>query len=385
MIASYELKPEEPSKDSDKAVQETSPTPEQTAAREAAQRDSLRLKQDKTPPMTCRGPGRPLVAPLVTRQNADEEYLAWTTELGYMCVARVDRTRQGNFVLLYRLKTDAPISSQPIYLPASQIAGDSGVIIAASQDGYIHAVRERDGNHLWRFATGSPIVENPVAFGHYVLVANQLGGLYCLDGANMGSQVWRSADVTQVVAASKQRVYATDKIGRLVVLDGKTGVVVDSISTEMLPIKLTNGETDRMFLASKTGLVQCLHEIGLSEPLLRRLPAGEELASSDDAAKPQKESSSEESTTLSRPPTTGGPPPSTSPKGTGKASGATTGGPPSGSRKLGSRSSRRNSGSGLPGTTPGTAPNRKSGTRPGGGAGGPGAGGGPGLVPPGGA
>jgi outer membrane protein assembly factor BamB len=371
MIVSYELKPEEPLKDREKAIQETSPTPEQTAAREAEQRDSLRLKQDKEPPLTCRGPGRPLVAPLVTRQNPDEEYVAWTTDRGSLCVGRVDRTRQRGFSLLYSLQTEAPISSQPTYLPADlSNAGDSGVIIAASQDGYVHAVRERDGNHVWRFATGSPVVDNPVVLGRFVLVTNQLGGLFCLDVANLGSQVWWAPDVTQVIAASKQRVYTADKTGRLQVLDGKSGAVVDTLSTEPLPIKLTNGETDRMFLASTTGLIQCLHEIGLSEPLVRRLPPKEELASAAEA-KPKAESSDDASPTLSSPPTTGSLPRPAS-KGTGVG--------PAPKGKAGGRPPRRQA----EGIAPRKSGNRNKGQNanpPQGQGAGAGAGGGQGLAP----
>ncbi len=92
----------------------------------------------------------------------------------------------------------------------------------------------------------------------------------------------------KVLAASKQRVYAADAVGRLMVLDGKTGAIVDGLSTELLPIKLTNSETDRLFLADKTGLVQCLHEIGLTEPVLRRLPPRDDLAATGDEGKPPR-------------------------------------------------------------------------------------------------
>jgi len=329
MIFSYALTPmEESSKELDKLAREQSPTPEQVAARETARRESLRLKQDKSPPLGCRGPGRPLVAPLVTRQNVDEEYVTWTTERGYLCVGRVDRTRGNQFALLYRLHTEAPISNQPCYMPPNpSIAGDSGVIFAASEDGYIHAIRERDGNELWRFSTGSPIVENPVALGRFVLVTNQLGGLYCLDAANTGNQVWWSPEVTRVVAAGKQRVYAADKVGRIRVLEGRSGAVLDTIAAEYLPVKLTNSETDRMFLASKTGLVQCLHEIELSQPLVRRLPPKEEdmaasardgtkVASAEEPAGDQTpEAKKPSSSTPSTPRATG---PKTSGKSTGK-------------------------------------------------------------------
>jgi hypothetical protein len=314
------------------------------------------------------------VAPLVTRQNPDEEYVAWTTDRGFLCVGRVDRTRQGNFSLLYSLQTDAPISTQPTYLPADlSLAGDSGLIIAASQDGYVHAVRERDGNHVWRFATGSPVVDNPVVLGRFVLVANQLGGLYCLDAANLGSQVWWAPDVTQVIAASKQRVYTADKVGRLQVLDGKSGAVVDTLSTELFPLKLTNGETDRMYLASKTGLIQCLHEIGLSEPLVRRLPPKEELASTAEV-KPKAETSSDEASSLSKPNMTGSlPRPAPKAGGTSQTPKGKAGGRPS--RRLGDNAapSSRKLGTRNKGGQNGNPPQG-----PGGGAG---AGGGQGFAP----
>jgi hypothetical protein len=291
------------------------------------------LSQEKIPPLTCRGPGRPLAAPLVTRQNADEEYVAWTTERGYLCVGRIDRTREGSFALLYRLHTGAPITGQPCYLPPNpDLLGDSGVIFAASEDGFVYAVRERDGQQLWRFSTGNPIVESPVVLGRFVLVANQLGGMYCLDAANMGSQLWWSSEVARVVAASKQKIYAADRIGRLRVLDGKNGTLLDTVSTESLPVKLTNSETDRMFLATDTGLVQCLHEVGLSQPLVRRLPVGEEqpATATPQAKKPASEETPDDEAPAAKKPAAPRPsgggtssgPRLTGPKGSGAKTGA---------------------------------------------------------------
>jgi hypothetical protein len=357
MIFSYALQPmEDSSKELGKLAEERSLTPEQVAARKAADRESLRLKQDKTPPLGCRGPGRPLVAPLVTRQNVDEECVAWTTERGYLCVGRVDRTRGNQFALLYRLHTDAPISNQPCYMPPNPgIVGDSGVIFAASEDGYVRAVRERDGNEVWRFSTGSPIVEDPVALGRFVLVTNQLGGMYCLDATNMGNQVWWSPEVTRVVAASKQRVYAADKVGRIRVLDGRNGAVLDTIAAEYLPVKLANSETDRMFLASKTGLVQCLHEIELSQPLVRRLPPKEEdTAASRDTTKvaSAEEPASDQTPEAKKP--------SSSTPSTPRVSGPKTGGKSTG--KTGStRKTGRNAANPYPG--PGTPAETKTGRR----------------------
>ena len=41
-----------------------------------------------------------------------------------------------------------------------------------------------------------------------------------------------------------------------------------------MDIKLINSQTDRIYLASDTGLVQCLHEVELAEPIRHNLPAG---------------------------------------------------------------------------------------------------------------
>ena len=349
MIVSYVLKSmKDPLEGLGQLLKDENSTPEKAAAREVGQRDALRLSQEKIPPLTCRGPGRPLAAPLVTRQNADEEYVAWTTERGYLCVGRIDRTREGSFALLYRLHTGAPISGQPCYLPPNPDAvGDSGVIFAASEDGFVYAVRDRDGQQLWRFSTGNPIVESPVVLGRFVLVTNQLGGMYCLDAANMGSQVWWSPEVARVVAASKQKIYAADRTGRLRVLDGRNGTLLDAIATESLPVKLTNSETDRILLASDTGLVQCLHEVGLSQPLVRRLPVAEEQSAPTalETKKPASEqATSDENAEVKKPATprpsggTSSGPRLTSPKSGGAKSG--TGASGSGRTGTGKRNPR---------------------------------------------
>ncbi len=135
-----------------------------------------------------------------------------------MCVGRVDRKRPTAIELLYRLETGSPILAQPAYLPPDpNVVGDSGVIYAVSQDGFLHAIAERDGEHLWRFSTGGAVSESPVVIGSKVLVASHLTGMFCLD-AKDGRQLWHAPDLTQFVSASKQRVYATNDLGQLVIL-----------------------------------------------------------------------------------------------------------------------------------------------------------------------
>ena len=98
------------------------------------------------------------------------------------------------------------------------------------------------------------------------------------------------------VAAGKQRVYASDKLGRLRILDGRTGGLVDVMPTTGMSIKVCNSHTDRIYLADDGGIIQCLREVELNTPIAyneSRKPLLEEetkapklKSHSDGAAKP---------------------------------------------------------------------------------------------------
>jgi hypothetical protein len=81
---------------------------------------------------------------------------------------------------------------------------------------------------------------------------------------------WVAGGVSQFIAASGQRVYVADQAGRIRVLDASSGATVDGLSAAASPIKFRNLWTDRIYLASPTGLIQCLHETAQSKPLRHR-------------------------------------------------------------------------------------------------------------------
>ena len=66
------------------------PTPEQVAANEEDRRENLRLRQESTQPLVCRSVGQALVRPLVTRETDREEFVAWTTNRGYLNIGGID-------------------------------------------------------------------------------------------------------------------------------------------------------------------------------------------------------------------------------------------------------------------------------------------------------
>jgi len=232
--------------------------------------EGMRLEQDLKPPLACQSFGRAMVQPIITRENAGEEFAAWPTDRGYLFVGRIDRQDEDRFGLMYKLETAADITADPTFLPpATEEASDSGIIFAPSQDGFLHAIREQDGTSMWRFSTGEPVLEPAAPIADKVYVATRLGGMYCL-AVTTGQQLWWAPGIMRFVAASKDRVYVEDRNGDIVVLHAETGGRLDLIPAAGLKLKLMNLQTDRLFLASETGLVQCLHEIGLQQPILHR-------------------------------------------------------------------------------------------------------------------
>lgn len=266
MVVAYRLeKLADPLKELGKIKE--NPTPEQTAAAEKDRRENLRLGQEFVRPLVCQSRGRALVQPLVTRETQTEEFVAWATDRGFLHVGWVDLREEDRLALKYRLETAAAISSRPTYLPPDpNDPNDSGLIFVTSRDGFVYAIRESDGVSAWRFSAGEPILQPAVVIDERVYVATQLGGMHCLN-AKTGTQEWWAAQIDQFVAASRQRVYAADRFGRILVLSAQTGARLDAIAAEHLPIKLANSDTDRLYLATDTGLIQCLHELELSEPI----------------------------------------------------------------------------------------------------------------------
>jgi len=243
------------------------PTLEEQAVLEEKRREKLLIRQEFIPPLSCQSIGRTLVQPLVTRQNPGEEYVAWPTDRGHLNVGYIDRNSETSFWVKYRLETDMEISARPTYRPANvNDPNDFGIIYAASRDGFAYGIDERNGQTVWRFSTGEPLVQPPVVIEDNVFLPTQPGGMYCLD-ATTGREKWWTPQIEQFISASKQRVYALDKVGRTLVLNIDTGARLDTLPFPPLPIKLINDQTDRIYLANHTGLVQCLHEVELTEPI----------------------------------------------------------------------------------------------------------------------
>jgi hypothetical protein len=188
--------------------------------------------------------------------------VCWPTDTGYLYVAELDARK-----VLFRVELTDRIVAPLGYRDPTLVAGGLG--------GFVWAVNETKGNVLWRFSTGYPIRKGPVIINDHVYICPQGHGMFCLD-STQGNQLWWAPNAAQFVAASPENVYASDRSKRLLILDVKTGDLRATLATEALPLQLANQQTDRIYLGTRGGLVQCLHELALTEPIGHAPPPQEE-------------------------------------------------------------------------------------------------------------
>jgi outer membrane protein assembly factor BamB len=198
------------------------------------------------------------------------ENLIWGTHDGGVYSVTADKLQA-----IFRFSTRGQITAGLGYWPP--------LVYAASADGYIYGIDENTGKRAWQFSSGSPSRDMPVPLDGNVYAISELSGMFCLT-ADRGLQRWFTRDVAQFISASPTRLYTADGSGRLMVLDRQSGAHLDSMPTELLPIKVLNIQTDRIYLGTATGIVQCLREIDLVRPFVHALPP----APAEAVAPPQK-------------------------------------------------------------------------------------------------
>jgi outer membrane protein assembly factor BamB len=191
--------------------------------------------------------GRTTVPPLVTPDR-----VVWTTDAGYLYVGGADDPG-----VRFRLETRAEFVARPAYR--------APLIFAASLVGELFAVDEHEGTLAWKFVTGYPTYRAPAAVGDRLFVTSEEPTLHCVD-ANSGAHQWEVPGISQFATATKTHVFGVDRFDTIHILNIADGAAVGRISSGGMVTALVNDQTDRLFLISGKGLVQCLHEIGADKP-----------------------------------------------------------------------------------------------------------------------
>lgn len=185
----------------------------------------------------------------------------------------IDKAPEGRPVPLepYRLNTDGPINVPPGSFDETAYVG--------SADDNLYAINIDTGRMLWRFTAGSPITREPAATQADVFTTSQRGGLARIN-RDTGEPAWRIArgdrslpsntEADRFLASNPKFVYATDRSGRLLVLDRGRGTKLSSYDLREFAFPVVNVVTDRLYLAANNGLIVCLHDKEYREPVRHR-------------------------------------------------------------------------------------------------------------------
>jgi outer membrane protein assembly factor BamB len=224
--------------------------------------EGYQLEDPATQPWYYQSSGRTYLRPTTTGS-----VVSWPTTEGYLYVSRANDPG-----ILFRLETSADIVTSPAQMEPYLYIG--------SLDGYLYCVHQHTGDELWRYSTGYAIDSSPAIIDKRAYVASRQPAIHTLD-ATTGQELWATAGASHFAGQGKERVYASDRFGNLLVLDAKTGSTISRMPTSEGSSTLVNDQSNRIFMVNDRGLVQCLREIGATEPIYYRPPTA---PSSEDVA-----------------------------------------------------------------------------------------------------
>jgi outer membrane protein assembly factor BamB len=193
----------------------------------------------------------------------------WPTDSGV--ITAMDPGRPG---VTYRLRLEDAVAGPLVYSPPYQL-------LVVTDNGYLYSFDIKTGAVKWRFSTGDRTSEPASIVGETVFLMSRDAGMHAVN-ATTGEDLWWAAGARRFIAATTDKVYASTNTGVMLVLDLKTGSVISEIPINPTDRVFVNNQTDRIYIGTKSGLVQCLHEQGAHWPTIH--VTGSELATADAAA-----------------------------------------------------------------------------------------------------
>ncbi|MEY4565169.1 MAG: hypothetical protein RLY14_139 [Planctomycetota bacterium] len=231
--------------------------------------------------------GRSMIPTAINRETntfavpAEPRYAYFfSAPLGIKPRGRSDREEPLSPSPLTRLEAQTQIICAPIAYKDS--------FIVCSRSGEIFSVKPGSGI-TWMTSTSAVLYEKPLAAQDAIFVVTDAGhvrGYHALTGNLLPGWESTVSLAEQVLAVSNDRVYIRSISGKLVAIEKDTGKVL-GMAGDNLRHSLSNAVTDRIYLVSDSGTLQCFAQKGLNSPLIHESLAPPEAA--DGKAKPKAE------------------------------------------------------------------------------------------------
>lgn len=190
--------------------------------------------------------GRAMNSPVKTRLGNT----AWVTDRQTMFVAPLGEIIEP---ISYRIGFNRPISG-------NVAAGQDDTLVVVTDDGAVHCFSEPRGALLWKQFLTNPLRVDPLIVGDDIFLVS-LGPSLTVLSLETGREKWTADRISQVLSVSADRVYAKDETGRILVLDRKSGRRISVVDSVGLSFAVTNPVSDRFYVGTRSGIVQCVRQI----------------------------------------------------------------------------------------------------------------------------
>jgi len=230
--------------------------------------ESYEIKNPRTGRMYFKSHGIASMQPILTQRVSIDPDLGaftassvvWATDRGQVYVNHANKKGTARF----RLEANDTITDSPTFLPPNNI-------LVGSLDGYVYCVNEFSGEIRWRFSTGQPISRSVVPIEEHAYLTTDDGGMFKIDTQtelDSEREIWWSPQVKRFIAASDNRVYALTETGRMNIIDSQSGARLGTLSTEALDFAMVNKVSDRIYIGTRAGVIQCIRETENLYPIL---------------------------------------------------------------------------------------------------------------------
>jgi hypothetical protein len=207
--------------------------------------------------------------------------IGWTTDQSFFYLMETEGTPS----TLFRLKTDGKCNG------GATPASDDRFFFGSSGGRVYGVLATRSGEVIWNRSFGEPFFKAPFVHGEDVLISSNYGHLYNLSAAD-GTPKWAApaTGIDTVFAKAGNYYFGRTTSGLLTILDPESGQP-HSVGTDVFVDQLVfNPETDRVYLVSRGGTVQCLRAAGSELPVFHRdLSAPVATESEEEDPKPKKQ------------------------------------------------------------------------------------------------
>jgi hypothetical protein len=148
-----------------------------------------------------------------------------------------------------------------------------------------------------KFTSGGPVEQKPLLTDSAIYIVGERWGLMRLKHTTL-EPLWQerlsdgrlrpkpNSDVVRVLSTNSSYVYGLDRRGRLLVIDALRGSTLSTFDVSAFSVPVTNEVTDRVYLASNSGFLVCLHDKQRVRPEYLRKPPAPKKA---EAPPPEKE------------------------------------------------------------------------------------------------